>query len=382
MPMFNSIKLRLFVPLCSILLLLFCPRATHACDGSIAKMWSKGDVVREIQYYLQKLEYLEGSVDGIYGNKTAGAVKRFQQDNSLEATGLVGQVTFDLLHFSSDEFVAKRGSRGRTVREIQDYLYKLGYIREKPDGVYGKITFEAVKAFQLEHGLEATGKVNRDTYEILKESYENINNYIDYIVKPEETLFDIAENFNSSVAAIMVRNNLPDHAIQEGQVLQIPVGVRYRRSVTSRGRSASVQAIPWSIMDQLWKPGETAMITDVKTGESFAVKRLGGRYHSDVEPLTAKDAKTMHKILNNRWSWERRSIVVTLRSLKIAASMNGMPHGVQRISGNGFNGHFCVHFLGSRVHVSYSVDADHLSKIEEAENTFKIDDSEILSSIR
>ena len=303
-----SIKSRLLVPLCSVLLLLFFATGTFACDGSIAQ----------------------------------------------------------------------RGSRGSKVREIQYYLYKLSYLKGQPDGIYGKITTEAVKAFQLEHSLEATGKVGSMTIGILKESFDNQDNYIEYLVKADETLYDIAEKLDTSVAAIMVRNDLPDNQVKEGQVLLVPVGVRYHRTIASRGVKPSVQAIPWSIVDKLWRPGTDALITDLQTGDSFTVKRLGGRYHSDVEPLTATDAKTMYKVLGNRWSWDRRAVIITIRNLKIAASMNGMPHGVQNIYGNWFDGHFCVHFLGSRVHANSAVDALHLSRIEEVE-TVEIDKSEILS---
>jgi peptidoglycan hydrolase-like protein with peptidoglycan-binding domain len=280
--------------------------------------------------------------------------------------------------FASDGSVATIGSRGSKVREIQSYLYSLNYLKGQPDGIYGKITAEAVKAFQLEHDLKPTGKVGPMSFDILKESFDNQNNFDEYVVQPGETLVDIAEKFNSSVAAIMVRNDLPGNEVEEGQVLQIPVGNKYHRSVASRGRTGGIQAIPWSIVDKLWKTGEDALITDLKTGRSFTVRRLGGRYHSDVEPVKANDAKEMARIVG-RWTWDRRAITVTIRNLRIAASMNGMPHGVQNIFGNWFDGHFCVHFLGSRVHVTSSVDALHLSKIEEAESTIEIDKEEILS---
>jgi len=378
--MFTNIKAKLFVPLCSALLLLFYTPIAFACDGSIASMWSRGSKVREIQYYLHKLNYLKEQPDGIYGNITTGAVKTFQLESNLEATGKVGQMTFDALHLASEGSIAKMGSRGKTVAKIQDYLQKLNYMKDSPDGIYGKITLGAVKSFQLEHGLKATGEVEQITFNALKESFDNQNNYTEYLVQANETLLDIAENFNSSVAAIMVRNDLHSNEIKEGQVLQIPIGIRYRHRITSRSRNKSQpQAIPWSIVDKLWKPGENATLTDLDTGESFTVKRLGGRYHADAEPLTSLDAKTMYKILGNRWSWDRRAIIVNLCTLQIAASMNGMPHGVQNIYGNWFDGHFCIHFLGSRVHVSYSVDDQHLSKIEEAENTFEIDEEEIMS---
>ena len=48
---------------------------------------AKGDAVTRLQQRLRALGLLEGSADGIYGAKTADAVKRFQQSEGLEPTG-------------------------------------------------------------------------------------------------------------------------------------------------------------------------------------------------------------------------------------------------------------------------------------------------------
>ncbi|MBO8126707.1 MAG: hypothetical protein H0Z38_05665 [Firmicutes bacterium] len=38
--------------------------------------------------------------------------------------------------------------------------------------------------------------------------------------------------------------------------------------------------------------------------------------------------------------------------------MNGFPHGFEHVN-NDFPGHFCIHFLGSRIHKTRRVDEDH-----------------------
>ena len=56
----------------------------------------------------------------------------------------------------------KRGSRGEMVKQIQKALAGAG-LKVIPDGIYGEITAEAVKAFQKKNGLTADGVVGPAT---------------------------------------------------------------------------------------------------------------------------------------------------------------------------------------------------------------------------
>ncbi|MBX4267060.1 M14 family metallopeptidase [Clostridium estertheticum] len=62
------------------------------------KIGSKGTVVSEIQALLNKLGYVVGKVDGIYGTKTFEAVKRFQKYFGLLPTGDVDDDTYKLMN--------------------------------------------------------------------------------------------------------------------------------------------------------------------------------------------------------------------------------------------------------------------------------------------
>jgi len=95
-----------------------------------------------------------------------------------------------------------------------------------------------------------------------------------------------------------------------------------------------------------------ATVIYVQTGLSFNVRRIGGHFHADSEPQTREDTAIMKSIYGGRWSWNRRAIVLCINGRYIAASMNGMPHGGDPSQSNGFPGHFCIHFLNSRVHAS------------------------------
>lgn len=100
-------------------------------------------------------------------------------------------------------------------------------------------------------------------------------------------------------------------------------------------------------------------IVDLETGLAFQAQRRAGSSHADMQPLTKADTAAMKKIYNGAWSWQRRAVLVQKDGRSFAASMHGMPHGGDGIPGNGFSGHFCVHFLGSITHRSKSVDPDH-----------------------
>lgn len=117
--------------------------------------------------------------------------------------------------------------------------------------------------------------------------------------------------------------------------------------------------IPWSEAKQLLPRKSTFSIIDLEKGLSFRVQRRAGSRHADVQPLTKEDTKIMKQIYDNQWSWKRKAILVVTDKYKIAASMNGMPHGGDGIPGNGFSGHFCVHFLGSSTHRSADPDLFH-----------------------
>jgi peptidoglycan hydrolase-like protein with peptidoglycan-binding domain len=266
------------------------------------------------------------------------------------------------------------GSKGEQVREIQNYLYQLKYLRTAPTGFYGASTKEAVQSFQLENHLQPDGKVDQYTLEVLEATFNDRNQAVQYIVADGDTLSSIAAKFNSSVAEIIVKNKLHDNQVLEGQTLWIPTG--HYPKIASRGGGRGIQEIPWSLVNQLWNQGEVVKVTDVSSGESFEVKRYGGVYHADVEPLTKQDTQTMLDIYGGHWSWDRRAVIVECHHLYISASMNGMPHGGKTIQGNGFHGQFCIHFLGSRVHASGQVDSTHQSMVEEALNANVPDDDQ------
>lgn len=122
----------------------------------------------------------------------------------------------------------------------------------------------------------------------------------------------------------------------------------------------------WQEADRIFYKKCVFTVQDVETGLSFQVQRRAGRDHVDVQPLTREDTKVMKLIYGGKWSWNRRAIVVRMGEERVAASMNGMPHGGDGIPDNDFSGHFCIHFLESTTHKSAVPDVAHQMMVYKA----------------
>ncbi|MFI8495239.1 hypothetical protein ACIGC1_20415 [Peribacillus butanolivorans] len=135
--------------------------------------------------------------------------------------------------------------------------------------------------------------------------------------------------------------------------------------------SFKIEMLPWEIVNNIIPNKTNFTIIDIETGLSFKVQRRAGSHHADVQPLTKEDTQIMKKIYNNKWSWDRRAIIVLINNQMIAASMHGMPHGAGALQ-NGFSGHFCVHFSGSITHRLKNEDLSHKLMVLKAAG--KLDD--------
>jgi len=207
------------------------------------------------------------------------------------------------------------GDKGDTVKAVQKKLKSLGYYTGSIDGDYGNGTKTAVSNFQKRNGLKQTGKVNSDTLKKL----------------------------NSSSA-------------------------KKADSSDSSGSGNGTERLNWfNGGSNVIPKGATFKVKDIKTGKVFTCKRWSGYNHLDAEPKTASDTATMLSIYGH-WSWKRRAVLVKYNGHVYAASMNGMPHGTGTISGNNFDGHFCIHFYKSKTHGSGQVDEAHQNCVATAMN--------------
>ncbi|MCG4565358.1 peptidoglycan-binding protein [Anaerosalibacter bizertensis] len=107
------------------------------------KVWRSyinGEIVKKLQYELNKQFNRELKVDGWFGQKTIDALVN-----------------------------VRRNARGNLTKIIQKRLRKKGYNIGKAgvDGIFGKDTENAVKSFQKDNGLKVDGIVGRNTWKEL-----------------------------------------------------------------------------------------------------------------------------------------------------------------------------------------------------------------------
>jgi hypothetical protein len=126
------------------------------------------EVVKQLQEVLNRRGFsLE--VDCRFGPEMESAIKKFQEDNGLDADGLVGPLTWDeLLEIRPllrlyDGFEQTSPELQDAVAELQDALNLKGFSVEV-DGLFGGETLNAVKKFQQEHDLKVDGTVGPLTW--------------------------------------------------------------------------------------------------------------------------------------------------------------------------------------------------------------------------
>lgn len=247
--------------------------------------------------------------------------------------------------------ILKKGMRGSSVTQLQNDLKGLGYFNTECTGYFGDITWKSVVNFQRQNGLDADGIVGSMTF------------------------------------AAIERSNSGNQTVSRGE--------NNSSQTVSRGENRDTEylgAVQWfGNAENIYSIGRQAQVYDINTGKTFNVKRTYGYNHADTETLTAEDTRIMKEIYGGSFSWVRRPIILTIENKKIAASMAGMPHAgldkyaaninvsnrsegygygqnLDTVKSNNMDGHFDIHFLGSKTHGSNKIDANHQTTIQKAAN--------------
>ena len=179
--------------------------------------------------------------------------------------------------------------------------------------------------------------------------------YSNYTVVAGDNTWNISIKFGIPAVELLRANNLTENSIINiGQVLKIPVhNVPVQPTM---GAQYGEYLDWWTEAQYVFSIGKIAKITDLKTQQTFMIKRTIGAVHADCEPLTAADAAIMKESWGGAYSWSVHPIIVEVDGKKIAAATYSMPHDIEYLLDNNFPGHFCIHFLNSTRHKDNLVD--------------------------
>lgn len=339
---------------------------------------SKGEDVRELQQALIDLGYLKGTADGIFGNKTEIAVRKFQKANKLSVDGLAGLTTRELILKKSQSkkvvsttapapvtaapatpapdtsvqavsndtvstakpaaassagqetsslfgsyAVIRYGSKGDRVKTLQQALITLGYLTGSPDGIFGSKTRTAVKSFQRSNKLTVDGVAGKKTLTAIQSS----------LARGASSQSDSPVQASSSATASPTPAPTP-----------IPDDGELNPRISA---PSGVQLLHWyNDVKPSLSGGQQLLVYDPASSLSWTLRIMSRGRHCDAEPLTAQDTRTMVAAFGGVNTWNQKAVYVKLPDGRWSlASTHDMPHDTGSIKNNNFNGHLCVHFL-------------------------------------
>ena len=187
--------------------------------------------------------------------------------------------------------------------------------------------------------------------------------YKNHTVAAGENSWTISIAYGIPMSELLRVNNFTESTVLNiGQIIRIPV---HTVPVTAVPGPQFGEYLDWWTQAQYVFPiNKTARVTDFATGRSFNVKRTIGANHSDTEPLTSADAAIIKEVWGGTYSWKTRAVIVEVDGRRIAGSMTSMPHGIEYIGDNSFDGHFDIHFLNSTRHNDGTIDPFHQAQIK------------------
>jgi len=153
------------------------PASTSGRPGEVmADRDGSSELTRAIQRELAAKGYETGGVDGIASPVTQAAIMAYEADNGLAVSGeprqgllqhIVLGVTGELPGASRDRPPAPSTSQGGLgtaaegiIRSVQASLRRLGYTSSSEDGRLGPDTILAIRKFEADQRMPATGRIS------------------------------------------------------------------------------------------------------------------------------------------------------------------------------------------------------------------------------
>lgn len=219
------------------------------------------------------------------------------------------------------------------------------------------------------------------------EIHREVPRTISYTIEEGDNLWTISEKYLISAENIIKINEglTKDTIFKVGQVINLPLKEEVKKE--DRVESKYGEYLNWfDEVEKLIPRGSDFKVIDFYTGKSYMARRSVGSYHADCETLTKEDTDIMKSIWGG-FSWERRPAIIEYNGRRIACSVTFMPHagndsekgGVNTswrsggygpginfdyIKGNGIDGHFDIHFVGSKRHMDGKQDPEHQKMIK------------------
>ena len=145
----------------------------------------KSDIM--LQLVLKSYGYYDGKIDGKFGNISRNALISFQNTNNIEADGIVGTQTCQLL-LNKKQILKKISVESQASNSEQDFsqdiydaqeiLKQLGLYTSQLDGLNGPGTKRALRNFQTKAGLipdAVLGPLTKSALEKGEDSYVVVN---------------------------------------------------------------------------------------------------------------------------------------------------------------------------------------------------------------
>ena len=154
-----------------------------------------------LQRKLASLGYFTGSCTANFGELTREALKAYQRDRGLDATGKADAVTWSALYAEAaaqPSLALKAGDYGDNIRQIQERLNALGFFDHEITGVFGYTTETAARLFQMAANLKPTGEIDSETLALL--SSDGAVSMLDGIVQQRFQLMLDAANADAQAA--------------------------------------------------------------------------------------------------------------------------------------------------------------------------------------
>jgi peptidoglycan hydrolase-like protein with peptidoglycan-binding domain len=132
----------------------------------VVRRGARDHPVRTLQHLL-RAHGKNVAVDGIFGPATETAVRQVQTTGGVAADGIVGPQTWPILIVQ-----VRQGSRGDAVKGVQEE-FQFRNLSGDPnqglqiDGIFGRLTDEAVRGFQDALGIGVDGIVGPLTWRAL-----------------------------------------------------------------------------------------------------------------------------------------------------------------------------------------------------------------------